>query len=88
MFMYFNHIVIKVTFTNWSKHTQIYRTPLVTDILFTWRPSLISLDYLESSAVRSKERRMKMVQFEMNLSVPAVPALAELLNCGPEFQTL
>lgn len=26
---------------------------------------------------------MKMVQFEMNLSVPAVPALAELLNCGP-----
>lgn len=26
---------------------------------------------------------MKMVQFEMNLSVPDVPALAELLNCGP-----
>lgn len=45
--------------------------------------SVISLDYLESSAVRSKERGMEMAQFEMNLSVPAVPALAELLNCGP-----
>lgn len=65
--------------------------PFVTDrkdvevgIRFTFQPSLISLDYLESFAVRSKERGMKMVQFEMNLSVPAVPALAELLDCGPE----
>lgn len=53
------------------------------DRRFTFVPLLISLDYLESFAVRSKERGMKMVQFEMNLSVPAVPALAELLNCGP-----
>lgn len=52
-------------------------------VLHTFVPLLISLDYLESFAVRSKERGMKMVQFEMNLSVPAVPALAELLNCGP-----
>lgn len=50
---------------------------------FSFVPLLISSDYLESFVVRSKERGMKMVQFEMNLSVPAVPALAELLNCGP-----
>lgn len=56
---------------------------LVRGSVFSSVPFLISLDYLESFAVRSKERGMKMVQFEMNLSVPAVPALAELLNCGP-----